>query len=95
MSPDPTLNPKPNNLTRTLGSDQCLDVVACEGSRFIGPTRMPCLGKTRPARDAVGYLVSVHWLVHRLWGYGQMSLGQKKENGRGTDNRDITRSELI
>ena len=30
-------------LTLTLWGDQCLDAVACEGSRLIRPTRMPCL----------------------------------------------------
>ena len=30
-------------LTRTLWGDQCLDAVACEGSRLIRPTRTLCL----------------------------------------------------
>ena len=30
-------------LTRTLWSDQCLDAVACEGSRLIRPAWMLCL----------------------------------------------------
>ena len=31
------------NLTQTLWGDQCLDVVACEGSRSIRPARVLCL----------------------------------------------------
>ena len=48
--------------TRTLWSDQCLDAVACEGSRLIRRTWMLCLEILNvdwkfigPARDAVGH----------------------------------------
>ena len=58
--PDP--NPNPITLTRTLWSDQCLDAVACEGSRLIRRTWMLCLEILNvdwkfigPARDAVGH----------------------------------------
>ena len=38
----PTLTLTPT-VTRTLWGDQCLDAVACEGSRSIRPARVLCL----------------------------------------------------
>ena len=39
----PTTRTLTLTLTRTLWGDQCLDAVACEGSRLIRPARMLCL----------------------------------------------------
>ena len=51
--------------TQTLRSDQCLDAVACEGSRLIRTTWMLCLELLNvdwtlvgPAREAVGHCIA-------------------------------------
>ena len=45
-------------ITPTLGSDQCLDVVAYEGPRLIWPARDAVPGNT--LKDAVGVLFNLY-----------------------------------
>ena len=62
-TPDP--NPSPNPETQTPWSDQCLDAVAGEGSRFIRPPWMPCLEILNVDWTLIGPL---GMLWGKLWG---------------------------
>ena len=79
--------------TRRLWSNQCLDAVACEGSRLIHTTWMLCLKILNVnwmliglARDAMGHCITpldkiiwVYALNTSIWGHGMFSVIRQQQ----------------